>query len=103
MQEEYHSKMKNRVRINVTLNFNLYLTLSKRANKVGVTKSTILRDWIRDTKFITLYPQEKSNKQETISYSFYVQYPLAEKIDNIKKTYGLSKSLTVRLIIQSKC
>lgn len=94
--------MKSNMRINVTLNFSLYFTLSNHANKVGVTKSTLLRDWIRDTKFITLYPQERYNKNEIIRYSFYVQYPLAKKIENIKKTYGLSKSLTVRLIIQSK-
>lgn len=93
-------------KLSLNLNTGLFFHFNLYANQAGVTKSSILREWIdealEDVTKINLIPLQSNYKNYFVTYTIRLDAYILDKLDDISYKCGITKSNLVRLIIRNK-
>ena len=89
----------SRIRINFQLPLNVLLELERVAAKAGITKSSLLRDWIVSTNTLHINQNDETDSVNKSQFNFFVDQELNSFISKRSNSLGLSVSSFLRAVI----
>ncbi|HYD34496.1 MAG TPA: hypothetical protein VD999_00335 [Vitreimonas sp.] len=88
-------------KLNIKIEQTLYSAFSQLANRAGLTKINLLRQWLLEDENKPLLLETQDEQNQSVAYSFFLDHQTFTKLEKKASLLGINTSLYLKLLIKA--